>query len=54
LPEGGSLLDSSERGHTNQDLNTIISAAGVRKPTGDLVDDFDDPMGTGVLTELIA
>jgi Protein of unknown function (DUF1552) len=41
-------------GYTSRMLNTLISAAGVRKPAGDLIDDFNDPMGTGVLTELVA
>jgi hypothetical protein len=35
-------------------LSTIASAAGVRKPTGDLIDNFGDPASTGVITEIIA
>jgi hypothetical protein len=41
-------------GYTSLALNTIISAAGVRKPNGDLVDDFNDPDGKGVLSDLVA
>jgi hypothetical protein len=41
-------------GYTSRILNTIISATGVRKDNGDLVDDFNDPEGTGVISELIA
>jgi hypothetical protein len=41
-------------GYTSKVLNTIISAAGVRKPNGDPIDDFNDPSGTGLLSELVA
>jgi hypothetical protein len=41
-------------GYTSKVLNTIISACGVRKPSEDLIDDFNDPAGTGLLSELIA
>ena len=41
-------------GFNNRMLNTIASAAGVRKPDGALVDDFGDPMGKGLITELVA
>jgi hypothetical protein len=42
-------------GYTSKVLNTIASAAGVRKDNGDLVDNFndDDPDGMGVLDEVI-
>jgi hypothetical protein len=41
-------------GYTSKILNTVISATGVRKPTGDLIDDFNDPAGVGLLSELVA
>jgi hypothetical protein len=41
-------------GYTSRVLNTVISAAGVRKPSGDPVDDFGDPDGKGLITELVA
>ncbi len=41
-------------GYTNKVLNTIISAAGVRKSGGGLVDDFGDPDATGLLDALLA
>lgn len=41
-------------GYTNLVLNTMISASGVRKPNGDLIDNFGDPDSTGVLDALIA
>jgi hypothetical protein len=41
-------------GYTSKVLSTIASAAGVRKPTGDLIDNFGDPASTGVITEIIA
>ncbi len=41
-------------GYTARVLNTMISAAGVRKDNGDLVDDFGDPDGAGLLDDVIA
>jgi hypothetical protein len=41
-------------GYTSKVLNTIISAAGVRKADGSLIDNFNDPSGTGVISELVA
>jgi hypothetical protein len=41
-------------GYTSKILNTIISAAGVRKADGTPVDNFNDPSGTGLISELIA
>jgi hypothetical protein len=41
-------------GYTNKALNTLASAAGVRKAGGALVDDFGDPEATGLLDELLA
>jgi hypothetical protein len=41
-------------GYTAKVLNTMISATGVRKDNGDLVDNFGDPDPQGVLSELIA
>ncbi|HMI87243.1 MAG TPA: DUF1552 domain-containing protein [Polyangiaceae bacterium] len=41
-------------GYTSKVLSTIASAAGVRKATGDLVDNFGDPSSTGLITEIIA
>jgi hypothetical protein len=41
-------------GYTNRVLNTIISAAGVRKASGELVDDFNDVAAPGLLSELVA
>jgi hypothetical protein len=39
----------------NKFLNTMITAAGVRKPTGDPVDDFGDPgLAGGLLTPMLA
>jgi hypothetical protein len=42
------------QGYTNLALNTIISAAGVRKSNGALIDDFGDPDSTGLLDAVIA
>jgi hypothetical protein len=47
-------LHLKSSGYTSKILNTIISAAGVRKANGDLVDNFNDPMGTGLISEIIA
>lgn len=47
-------LHVESEGYTAKVLNTIISAAGVRKESGDLIDDFGDPEAQGVLSELIA
>jgi len=43
-------------GYTSRALNTIISAAGVRKSNGDLIADFgdSDPDGQGVVSEIVA
>jgi hypothetical protein len=41
-------------GYTNKVLNTIITAAGVRKDNGDYIDNFGDPGDPGLLTNLIA
>jgi hypothetical protein len=39
----------------NKFLNTVATAAGVRKPTGDPVDDFGDPgLARGLITEILA
>ncbi|HEY2903921.1 MAG TPA: DUF1552 domain-containing protein [Polyangia bacterium] len=35
-------------------LNTVVSAAGCRKASGDPVDNFGDPMFPGLLTDVIA
>ena len=40
-------------GASHRVLNTIISAAGGRKPNGDLVDNFGDPNTPGLIAELI-
>ncbi len=40
--------------YTNQALNTIASACGVRKPDGGLVDNFGDPDSTGLIDAMIA
>ena len=41
-------------GYTSKVLSTIASATGVRKADGSLVDNFGDPMSTGVISEIIA
>lgn len=41
-------------GYSAKVLNTMISAAGVRKPNGDLIDDFGDPDAQGVISEIVA
>jgi hypothetical protein len=41
-------------GPSHRILNTIISAAGVRKDNGDLVDNFGDPSVPGIIPEIIA
>jgi hypothetical protein len=41
-------------GYTSKVLNTIISACGVRKADGSLIDNFNDPQGTGLVTEIVA
>jgi hypothetical protein len=40
-------------GYTSKLLNTIISACGVRKDDGSLVDDFNDPEGRGLVDEIV-
>jgi len=47
-------LHVSTQGYTSKVLNTIISATGARKDNGDLVDDFNDPEGTGLISEIVA
>ncbi len=41
-------------GFTNKILNTVITAAGVRKPGGEPIDDFGDPAAGGLITDIIA
>jgi len=41
-------------GYTSKVLSTIASAAGVRKASGDLIDNFGDPSSTGLISEIIA
>jgi hypothetical protein len=41
-------------GYTSKVLNTIISACGVRKPDNTPIDNFNDPQGTGLVTEIVA
>ena len=41
-------------GFTNRVLNTIITAAGGRKPNGDPVDNFGDPNTPGLIAEAVA
>ena len=41
-------------GYTSKVLSTLASAAGVRKADGTLVDNFGDPMSTGLITEIVA
>jgi hypothetical protein len=48
----GQFIDA--KGYSNLVLNTIISAAGVRKADGSLVNDFGDPDATGLLDALLA
>jgi hypothetical protein len=48
----GQFIEKS--GYTNLVLNTLITATGVRKTTGQFIDDFGDPESIGVLDELIA
>lgn len=40
-------------GYTSRVLNTIVTAAGVRKDDGAHVDDFGDPEGKGLVDELL-
>jgi len=47
-------LHVSSPGYSSRALNTIISATGVRKPGGELIDDFGDSEGTGVISEIVA
>lgn len=50
----GRFVDVGDVTH-NRLLNTLISATGLRKPDGGLVDDFGDPsLEGGVLAELLA
>lgn len=42
------------QGYTNQALNTIANACGVRKADGNLVDNFGDTQSPGFLNQLIA
>ena len=41
-------------GANHRVLTTVASAAGCRKPNGDLVDNFGDPSAPGLITEIIA
>ena len=41
-------------GYTSKVLSTIASATGVRKADGSLVDNFGDPMSTGLISEIVA
>jgi hypothetical protein len=41
-------------GYTSKVLNTMITACGVRKPDGTPLDNFNDPQGTGLITEIVA
>lgn len=41
-------------GYSNQALNTIAAACGVKKADGSPVDDFGDPDGTGLIEGMIA
>jgi hypothetical protein len=41
------------QGYSCKVLSTIISACGVRKADGALIDDFNDPEGVGLLDELL-
>jgi hypothetical protein len=41
-------------GYTSKVLSTLASATGVRKADGTLIDNFGDPMSTGVITEIVA
>ncbi len=41
-------------GYTNQALNTIAAACGVKKADGSPVDNFGDPDSTGLIRALIA
>jgi hypothetical protein len=41
-------------GYTSKVLSTIVSATGVRKADGNLVDNFGDPSSTGLISEIIA
>ena len=41
-------------GPNHRVLTTVASAAGCRKPNGDLLDNFGDPSAPGLITEIIA
>ncbi len=41
-------------GYTSKILNTMITACGVRKADGSPLDNFNDPQGTGLITEIVA
>lgn len=41
-------------GYNSKLLNTIISACGVTAAGGGPIDNFNDPMGTGLITEIVA
>jgi hypothetical protein len=47
-------IHASSPGASHRILNTIISAAGMRKANGDLVDKFGDPCAPGLVNEIIA
>jgi hypothetical protein len=41
-------------GYTSKILNTMITACGCTKPDGSPLDNFNDPQGTGLITEILA
>jgi Protein of unknown function (DUF1552) len=41
-------------GYTSRVLNTMITACGCRKMDGTPLDNFNDPQGTGLITEVVA
>jgi hypothetical protein len=47
-------LHISAPGPSHRVLTTVASAAGCRKASGDLVDNFGDPSAPGLITEIIA
>jgi hypothetical protein len=53
---GGALrtgIHLRSTGPTNKVLSTIATAAGVRKPGGNPIDNFGDPTATGLLSEIL-
>jgi hypothetical protein len=50
----GQYVEASDGSNHARVLNTVGSAAGLRKPNGDLIDDFGDPgLDRSVLRELM-